>query len=198
MKSRSRGESFPWEGFAKKYSRRDERESSQTDVGETAPAEPAAIVPLERLKPEFRGDAPAVLCLGAHSPIDAAAADSLAQLSRRYGIPARADAVIRLSDLANLDLKGVKLIWIISSNPEISHAKVRYIVRRLLRYQPDATIFGAFAAANTESDTVRGVAKWAPNFATAIRMTAAAASIDDAVEIDQSSKEQSLPVSSAA
>jgi predicted PurR-regulated permease PerM len=105
---------------------------------------PTGLVPDEVLPeeppPHLRREG-SVLCVGARGPLDDAAATMLAQVLVGHGIGARADAHTRLSkaEIGSLEVAGVELI-ILSTLDGSSPAFLRFILRRLRRRAPKATI----------------------------------------------------------
>jgi predicted PurR-regulated permease PerM len=122
---------------------------------------------------EWSAKGPPVLCLGARTPLDTAAADLLAHLLRRQGIPARVAPVRRPSELSSLDLTDVKVVWISSVDAAHSHAQIRYVIRRLGRAAPDVMICGGFwgGTTSTEASGDTGILHVAAAFAEAVDIT---------------------------
>ena len=81
-----------------------------------------------------------VLCMGVHTPLDAAAAEMLSLLLNRSGILARTETVGRIADLGAIDLSAVDLVWLSSLDGFQSLAHVRYMIRRLRRLAPSLVI----------------------------------------------------------
>lgn len=116
--------------------------ASQAEQAVPSPAAPADVAPPEPLlAPAWRGEAP-VLCLAGRGPLDEAASTMLAQLLGKHGLGARTvphEAASR-EGIAALDVEEVAMICVsyleISGNP--SH--LRYLLRRLRRRAPDASI----------------------------------------------------------
>lgn len=104
---------------------------------ETVPVDPA-------LAKACREGAIAVLCVGVRSPLDTAAAEILAQMLTRNGIPSRVGSVARLSELSSLDLDDCRLIWLSAIDAAHCEAHIRYVARRLKRRLPDVILCGAF------------------------------------------------------
>lgn len=102
-------------------------------------------VPTDPLLAEAcRADDVAVLCVGVRTPLDAAAAEILAQMLGRNGVPARVGSVARLADLSGLDLTGIRVIWLSAIDAAQSRPQIRYVARRLRRRSPQITLCGAF------------------------------------------------------
>jgi predicted PurR-regulated permease PerM len=105
---------------------------------------PAGSLSKGSIRADFIGDKPAVLCLAAHSPIDAAAAEVLAHLLQRHGINARAASISKFSELSSLDLDGIRMVWISSMSATVGSASIRYLIRRLKRLGTDLQFYGGF------------------------------------------------------
>ncbi len=135
-------------------------EGTQTLLDDIAEPEPATSkspatdgrAPEKAVQPEaepadepvdsaWQGREPRVLCLGIRTPLDMAAAAMLAQAIRQAGISAQA---ITVTELAEIDLSNVKLVWLSSLDAAHSNAHIRYSVRRLRRLAPALTFCGAF------------------------------------------------------
>ena len=84
---------------------------------------------------------PSVLCLGVRSPLDTAAAAMLAQALRQAGVSAQS---ITITQLAEIDLSRIKLVWLSSLDAAHANAQIRYSVRRLRRMAPNLAFSGAF------------------------------------------------------
>ena len=82
-----------------------------------------------------------VLCVGARSPLDDAAAAMLTEVLTAQGIGARAETAASLSKAAiqELDVTGVKLVCL-SALDGSSPAFLRFVLRRLKRRAPEARI----------------------------------------------------------
>lgn len=147
--------------------------AADATVAEIAPPASTTVVQEDELLPAWRTKEPPVLCLAARTPLDAAAAEILADLLRRQGIGARAAAVPQLSDLANLGVDVVQIVWISSVDAAQSHAHIRYLIRRLRRTAPNVMFCGGFwdgAASDTLVEGI-GIAHRAANFAAAVEIT---------------------------
>jgi predicted PurR-regulated permease PerM len=83
----------------------------------------------------------AVLCVAGRGSLDEATAAMLAQLLAKHGIGARVtpSAAVSVSNLFRLDSAGVKLV-ILCYLEAGGYSNARYLVRRLRRKLPDATI----------------------------------------------------------
>jgi predicted PurR-regulated permease PerM len=117
-----------------------EASSAVESVAENAAHENLPTVSKENLPLEWQGEHP-VLCLAGRSLIDEAAAIMLAQLSTAHGLAARVEGAEALSttNVFRLEATGVAvvcLVYLDASGP----AHMRYVVRRLRRKLPKATI----------------------------------------------------------
>lgn len=118
----------------------DVAEMSRAAKAKGKDAEP---VPSERrLAPGWEHGA--ILCLGARTPLDSAAAEVLALAIRRHGVPVRSAALSHLRDIARLDLDGIKLVWLSAIDATHSNAQIRFAARRLRVKSPDIMVCGAF------------------------------------------------------
>lgn len=126
----------------------------------------------DEIDPEWRKGA-AVLCLGARTPLDTAAADLLAHLLCRHGIPSRVAPIPRLSELGSLDLTDVKVVWISSIDAAQSHAQIRYVIRRLRRAVPGIIFCGGFWDGTTSvvANENTGLAHAVSTYAAAVAIT---------------------------
>ena len=104
-------------------------------VADGSPDKPAAT----DLAPGWQG-ADAVLCIPGHGPLDDTLALIVAQLVRRHGLGARAEAANALSmtRIFSLGTEGVALVCVcyLAARP----AEIRYSVKRLRRRFPDAIV----------------------------------------------------------
>ena len=137
------------------------------------------------IDPNWRGKGPPVLCLGARTLLDTAAADLLAHLLRRHGIPARVKPVPRLPELGSLDFTDVKVVWMSSIDAAQSHAQIRYVARRLRRIAPDVILCGGFWDGTSNAAPVEGdgISHKAATFAEAVNITCALARGEDAAKL---------------
>jgi len=106
----------------------------------------------EDLSPSWQSNP--VLCVASRTDLDAAAAAVLAQLLGKHGIGARVIPweAVSIGNLSLLDPTGVEMLCISCLDPRLS-THVRYLVRRLRRKFPKATIVVGFWTQNT--DTIR-------------------------------------------
>jgi hypothetical protein len=123
-------------------------------------------------------DVARVLCLGARTSLDTAAAEILAHTLRRHGIATQVSAVTRLADASQLDLAGVEVVWISSIKTARSQAQLRYLVRRLRRRAPHVVLYAGVWGESAETTTVNdlGVTNQASSFAEAVELASALAS----------------------
>ena len=148
-------------------------EASEAGPELAADGQSAPAVQGDELAPSWRTEQPPVVCLSARTPLDAAAAEILAQLLRRHGVGARAASATRLSDLDSLDLAAVRLIWISSVDATQSHAQIRYLIRRLRRSAPRVMLCGGFwdGAESGSAGADSGLAHQASTLAAAVDIT---------------------------
>jgi len=114
-----------------------------SEAGATAVALPPPVLSREELAPGWR-ETP-VLCVAGRGSLDEAAAAMLAQLLLNRGIGARvvpSDAV-SVANLMQLDVAGVRMVCLSYLEPG-SFTNARYLVRRLRRRLPQATIVDGF------------------------------------------------------
>ena len=155
------------------------------DDHEPGPAGQTPELHKHDIDPEWRAKGPPVLCLGARTPLDTAAADLLAHLLRHHSIPSRVTPVPRLPDLNSLDLTDVKVVWISSIDAAQSHAHIRYVIRRVRRTAPKVILCGGFwdgapGASPAEGD---GIAHQAATFTEAVNITCALARGENAAQL---------------
>ena len=132
--------------------------------------------------PEGWRDRP-VLCASSRGDLDEAAAVILVQLLEKHGLSCRLEPCERLSaaELARLDVAGVRLVCVSYLDLHATtHA--RYLVRRLRRKLPEATIVVAFwgmtddEAARSDPVAATGADGVVRSYTQAIRVICAAAS----------------------
>ncbi|HEY7689664.1 MAG TPA: AI-2E family transporter [Dongiaceae bacterium] len=121
--------------------------------------QPPEAEPLPTIAPSFEpSELPAawqgkpVLCVASRTDLDGVAAGMLAQLLGKHGIGARVIPweATSTGNLALLDATGVEMLFISCLDPRLS-THVRYLVRRLQRKFPKATIVVGFWTQSTES-----------------------------------------------
>ena len=139
------------------------------DADETPGEEPAVPVRKMEIVPEWQKQS--VLCVGARSNLDDAAAAVLALLLERRGIGARRASWsdTRIANLASWDVTDVRIVCLLYLNENsLSHA--RYLIRRIKRRMPSVQILAAFLsqAPETSSSTPIEVTK-ADLIATSLR-----------------------------
>jgi hypothetical protein len=122
------------------------------------------------LAPEWQAENP-VLCTAARSGLDEAAANMLAQLLGKHGIAARIEGVdaVSSSNIVRLDSSGVVMVCL-SCLDTTSPAHIRYVIRRLRRRLPQASILLACWAAENEAEGLQDAVK-ADALATTLRET---------------------------
>jgi predicted PurR-regulated permease PerM len=111
-------------------------------AGEVAGMPP--ILSSEELALSWRETA-VVLCVAGRGSLDEAAAAMLAQLLEKHGIGARVvpSEAVSVANLMRLDVAGVQMAFLSYLEPG-SFANPRYLVRRLRRRMPQATIVDGF------------------------------------------------------
>jgi predicted PurR-regulated permease PerM len=112
-------------------------ENDATDVT------PVAVLSKEELAPSWRGKA--LLCVAGRGSLDEAAAAMLVQLVERRGIGARVvpSESVSAAMLSQLDLTDVRIVCLSYLEPG-SFANPRFLIRRLRRRLPHATIVDGF------------------------------------------------------
>ena len=93
-----------------------------------------------------------MLCVGARSNLDDAAAAVLSQLLERRGIGARwaSWSDTRIANLARWDVTDVQIVCLLYLNENsLSHA--RYLIRRIKRRMPTVQILGAFLSLSADT-----------------------------------------------
>jgi predicted PurR-regulated permease PerM len=118
--------------------------------GETGgPVMPPVFTP-EELTPAWQGTA--VLCVAGRGSLDEASAAMLAQLLQKHGIGARVvpSEAVSVPNLFRLDVTGVQMAFLCYLEPG-SFSNPRYLVRRLRRKLPRATIVVGFWALKREA-----------------------------------------------
>ena len=117
--------------------------ASKAENGEAnngQPIEPTPATPKQDLAPEWQGDHP-VLCVPGRSPLDEAAAQMLAHVLTRVGLPSRIEAAGALTTarLFRLDPAGVAMVCL-SYLDTSSPGHMRYAVKRLRRKFPGSLV----------------------------------------------------------
>ena len=117
--------------------------ASKAENGEannSQPMEPTPATPKQDLAPEWQGDHP-VLCVPGRSPLDEAAAQMLAHVLTRVGLPSRIEAAGALTTarLFRLDPAGVAMVCL-SYLDTSSPGHMRYAVKRLRRKFPGSLV----------------------------------------------------------
>jgi predicted PurR-regulated permease PerM len=104
---------------------------------------PESVLSAEELAPSWRGSS--VLCVAGRGSLDEASAAMLAQLLQKHGIGARVvpSAAVSLPNLFALDATGVQMAYLCYLEPG-SFSNPHYLVRRLRRKLPKATIVDGF------------------------------------------------------
>jgi predicted PurR-regulated permease PerM len=120
---------------------------------------PAPILSSEELAPSWQGTP--VLCVAGRGSLDEASAAMLAQLLQKHGIGARVvpSAPVSPPNLFALDTTGVQMVYLCYLEPG-SFTNPYYLVRRLRRKLPKATIVDGFWTLKTdEADERNALAK---------------------------------------
>ena len=123
-----------------------DHDDATTPIPETEPTEVAAlpsVLSLAELAPSWREMA--VLCIAGRGSLDEASAAMLAQLLGKHGIGARVvpSESVSVANLFRLDVSGVQMACLCYLEPG-SFTNARYLVRRLRRRLPRATIIDGF------------------------------------------------------
>jgi hypothetical protein len=121
----------------------DDATAPALEKGSTQAAALPPALSLEDLAPGWR-ETP-VLCIAGRGSLDEAAAAMLAQLLEKHGIGARVvpSEAVSVAKLMGLDVTGVQMAFLSYLEPS-SFANPRYLVRRLRRRLPKATIVDGF------------------------------------------------------
>ena len=107
------------------------------------------IVGAEQLAANWRSEAPLV-CIGAHSHLDGAAASAVAMLAETHGVPARVEppSALTAANLAALDLSRAALVCLSYFDLK-SPARAQYAARRIKGKAPHAKlVLGLWTAAD--------------------------------------------------
>jgi hypothetical protein len=128
------------------------------------------VLSKEELAPEWQAENP-VLCAAGRSGLDEAATTMLAQLLVKHGIAARIEGVdaVSSSNIFRLDSSGVVMVCL-SCLDTTSPAHIRYVIRRLRRRLPQASILLACWVAENEAEGLQDAVK-ADALATTLRET---------------------------
>ena len=147
---------------------------AQTDSAGGSSVVDLEVLTPDGLAPQWRGKAP-VMCIGARSAIDDAAAAMLAQLLDKHGLNARLEKAEALgtANVFDLELSSVAMICV-SSLDGANPAHLRYTIRRLRRRAPTAEILVGCWSLVGEAAAV--------NLRTAVRADFVATTLRDAVE----------------
>jgi hypothetical protein len=123
--------------------------------GASAAGVPAPTLSAEELAPNWRGTP--VLCVAGRGSLDEASAAMLAQLVQKHGIGARVVPAASVSppNLFALDVADVQMAYLCYLEPG-SFTNPHYLVRRLRRKLPKATIIGGFWTLKTDEADERG------------------------------------------
>ena len=133
---------------------------------------PVPIAKSEDLLPAFKGEQAGVLCIGARTYLDTAAAEILARSLSRHGIRARSASVARLSDFGKIDLAGATIVWLCSIDEPVAQAHMRFLIRHVRRSSADITICAGFwRGAIDGSRSIGGIEEIAQNITSAVLAT---------------------------
>lgn len=143
---------------------------SVADSGQKAVG-PEPAIQKESLRPEFAAEQAGVLCIGARTPLDTAAAEILAQILSRQGVKARSASVDRVSKLATLDLDQIRLLWVCSLDAPTEQAHMRYLIRHCKRAAPDIQICGGFWQTGSGQQVIPTAEDVAEDFTSAVLVT---------------------------
>jgi hypothetical protein len=150
-------------------------DDAETDEAGDPPL--TGTLPVENLPSQFAAewqDRP-ILCAGGRGNLDDAASAMLAQILERHGLGTRAasHAALATTNLAGVDLQGVRLICLSYMNAEsIAHA--RYLVRRIRRQTQAPIMIGFWALEGDDVDR--------PDLAKATRSDVVVTGLADALE----------------
>ena len=144
-------------------------EATPSSSDETTKPELVRPIAQDELHDDFRSDKAAVLCVGSRTHLDTASAEILAAMLSAHGVNSRSGSVKKLSDLRQLDLSQVKIVWLCSTEAIPAHAHIRYLVRHIRRIAPNILICGGFWP--HDSDMVQGIGETAVDFSAATLTT---------------------------
>jgi hypothetical protein len=121
----------------------DHDDAQPAGSGASDGAEPGPILAAAELAPSWQGTP--VLCVAGRGSLDEASAAMLAQLLQKHGIGARVvpSAAVSPPNLFALDATGAQMAYLCYLEPG-SFTNPHYLVRRLRRKLPKATIVGGF------------------------------------------------------
>jgi hypothetical protein len=144
------------------------------------PVIPPVFTP-EELTPAWQGTA--VLCVAGRGSLDEASAAMLAQLLQKHGIGARVvpSEAISVPNLFRLDVTGVQMAFLCYLEPG-SFSNPRYLMRRLRRKLPRATIVVGFWALKREEAEERNALTATAADLVAVSLQQAVEQVIDAVE----------------
>ena len=111
-----------------------------------APAvKPVPVLAKDQLTPAWQIDHP-VLCVASRSALDQAAAIMLAQLLAKHGLAAHVQpfADVRSAKYWKIDAPDARLVCLSYFGEAANPAHVRYLIRRLKRFMPDAKFLACF------------------------------------------------------
>jgi hypothetical protein len=126
--------------------------AAAVEAADQTAASDLPILSKEELAPEWKVESP-VLCTAGRTGLDEAAATMLGQLLGKHGIVARIEGVdaVSISNILRLDSAGIVMVCL-SCLDTTSAAHIRYVIRRLRRRMPQASILLAcWTAENAQS-----------------------------------------------
>ncbi len=135
-----------------------------------------------------------ILCIGARTPLDDAAALMLTSLLKKFGLPARAldSEAVSAAHIVSLASAAPKLVCLSYLGIGGSAAQVRYLVRRLRRILPEgATVLVGYWAGDGNPGMMKSIRATAD-------ADAYATTLKGALEICLSAVQGSLPAADAA
>jgi len=153
--------------------------------GENGGAVISPVFSPDELAPPWRGAT--VLCVAGRGSLDEASAAMLAQLLRKHGIGARVvpSEAVSVPNLFRLDVTGVQMAFLCYLEPG-SFSNSRYLVRRLRRKLPKATIVAGFWTLKPEEAEERDALTATGADLIAISLQQAVDHVIDAVQADTS------------
>jgi predicted PurR-regulated permease PerM len=94
-----------------------------------------------------------ILCIAGRNAIDQAAAELLAQILERRGLPAKVEPpeLLTIGGILHLPGSGAQIICLSYVGAEIGAPRVRYAIRRLRRRLPEAKIIAGFWRADPDA-----------------------------------------------
>jgi hypothetical protein len=133
----------------------DEASAPTPEEGANEVAALPSVLSPEELAPGWRETA--VLCVAGRGSLDEAAAAMLAQLLEKHGVGARVvpSEAVSVANVGRLDVTGVQMACLSYLEPG-NFINPRYLVRRLRRRLPQATILAGFWTLTAQEAEERG------------------------------------------